>query len=62
MSGIGNLPSNYKQTEQAAFSKSNDKDERQPASVKPVKQKFGAFGSRYMSYPCLLYTSPSPRD
>ena len=51
MSGIGNLPSNYKQTEQAAFSPSNDKDERQPASVKPVKQKFGAFGSRYMSYP-----------
>ena len=51
MSGIGNLPSNYKQTEQAAFAQSNNKDERQPASVKPVKQKFGAFGSRYMSYP-----------
>ena len=32
MSGIGNLPSNYKQTEQAAFSQSNDKDEKQPAS------------------------------
>ena len=42
MSNLSNLPSNYKQTN-STFSKSNDKDERQPASVKPVKQKFGAF-------------------
>ena len=51
MSGIGNLPSNYKQTEAAVFAQSSDKDEKQPPSVKPNKQKFGAFDSRYMSYP-----------
>ncbi len=77
MSGIGNLPSNYKQTEQAVFAQSNNKDERQPASVKPVKQQFGAFGNRYMSYPisrsnqektgdtlrikCIEYV-PAPKD
>ena len=51
MSGIGNLPSNYKQTEAEVFAQSSGKDEKQPPAVKPVKQKFGAFGSRYMSYP-----------
>ena len=51
MSGIGNLPSNYKQTEAAIFAQSSGKDEKQPPAVKPIKQKFGAFGSRYMSYP-----------